>query len=29
MTGTEAELFAPLKGRAAFVRVEGGVLSPG
>ena len=29
MTGTEADLFAPLQGRAAFVRVEGGVLSPG
>ncbi len=24
MTGTEAELFAPLRGRAQFVRVEGG-----
>jgi len=29
MTGTEADLFTPLQGRAAFVRVEGGVLSPG
>lgn len=28
MTGTEADLFAPLKGRAAFVRVEGGELIP-
>jgi len=28
MTGTEAELFAPLRGRAAFVRVEGGTLTP-
>lgn len=28
MTGTEADLFAPLKGRAAFVRVEAGGLSP-
>lgn len=27
MTGTEAELFAPLRGRAQFVRVEGGVLT--
>ncbi|MFJ6025154.1 DNA replication/repair protein RecF [Brevundimonas sp. NPDC092305] len=26
MTGTEAELFAPLRGRAQFVRVEGGML---
>lgn len=26
MTGTEADLFAPLNGRAAFVRVEGGAL---
>ena len=26
MTGTEAELFDPLRGRAAFVRVEGGAL---
>lgn len=26
MTGTEAELFAPLRGRAGFVRVEGGAL---
>jgi DNA replication and repair protein RecF len=29
MTGTEADLFAPLGGRAAFVRVEGGALTPG
>ncbi len=29
MTGTEADLFAPLAGRAAFVRVEGGALVPG
>ena len=29
MTGTEAELFEPLVGRAAFVRVEGGALTPG
>ncbi len=29
MTGTEAELFEPLRGRAAFVRVEGGALSLG
>jgi DNA replication and repair protein RecF len=28
MTGTEADLFAPLQGRAAFVRVEGGELIP-
>jgi DNA replication and repair protein RecF len=28
MTGTEADLFAPLKGRAAFVRIEAGGLSP-
>lgn len=28
MTGTEAVLFAPLEGRAAFVRVEGGELIP-
>lgn len=28
MTGTEAELFAPLRGRAGFVRVEGGALVP-
>ena len=28
MTGTEADLFADLKGRAAFVRVEDGGLSP-
>lgn len=28
MTGTEADLFAPLNGRAAFVRVEGGELIP-
>ncbi|MBX9801502.1 MAG: DNA replication/repair protein RecF [Caulobacteraceae bacterium] len=27
MTGTEAELFAPLRGRAQFVRVEGGALT--
>lgn len=27
MTGTEAELFAPLRGRAEFVRVEGGTLT--
>ena len=27
MTGTEAELFAPLHGRAQFVRVEGGALT--
>ncbi|MDP3405099.1 MAG: DNA replication/repair protein RecF [Brevundimonas sp.] len=26
LTGTEAELFTPLRGRAAFVRVEGGAL---
>jgi DNA replication and repair protein RecF len=29
MTGTEADLFEPLVGRAAFVRVEGGALTPG
>ncbi len=29
MTGTEADLFAPLNGRAEFVRVEGGGLTPG
>lgn len=29
MTGTEAELFSPLQGRAAFVRVDGGALIPG
>lgn len=29
MTGTEAELFEPLAGRATFVRVEGGALTPG
>ncbi|WP_425991108.1 DNA replication/repair protein RecF [Brevundimonas sp. TWP2-3-2] len=29
MTGTEAELFEPLVGRATFVRVEGGALTPG
>ncbi|MBX9614383.1 MAG: DNA replication/repair protein RecF [Caulobacteraceae bacterium] len=29
LTGTEAELFTPLRGRAAFVRVEGGALTPG
>ena len=29
MTGTEAGLFEPLVGRAAFVRVEGGALTPG
>jgi DNA replication and repair protein RecF len=29
MTGTEAELFAPLVGRASFVRVEGGALTVG
>ncbi len=29
MTGTEADLFEPLLGRAAFVRVEGGALSVG
>ena len=29
MTGTEAALFEPLVGRAAFVRVEGGALTPG
>lgn len=29
MTGTEADLFDPLKGRAAFVRVEGGALKTG
>lgn len=28
MTGTEPELFAPLRGRAGFVRVEGGALVP-
>ncbi len=28
MTGTEAVLFAPLEGRAAFVRVEAGALQP-
>ena len=28
MTGTEAALFEPLVGRAAFVRVEGGALTP-
>ncbi len=27
MTGTEAELFSPLRGRAQFVRVEGGALT--
>ncbi|TPW06462.1 MAG: DNA replication and repair protein RecF, partial [bacterium] len=27
MTGTEAELFDPLRGRAQFVRVEGGALT--
>ena len=27
LTGTEAELFAPLRGRAQFVRVEGGALT--
>lgn len=27
MTGTEAELFTPLRGRAQFVRVEGGALT--
>src|SRR5690606_39776920 len=27
LTGTEAELFAPLRGRAQFVRVEGGGLT--
>ena len=27
LTGTEAELFAPLRGRAQFVRVEGGALA--
>ncbi|WP_372706799.1 DNA replication/repair protein RecF [Brevundimonas sp.] len=27
LTGTEAELFEPLRGRAAFVRVEGGALT--
>ena len=27
MTGTEADLFAPLRGRAQFVRVEGGALN--
>lgn len=27
MTGTEAQLFAPLRGRAQFVRVEGGALT--
>ncbi len=29
MTGTEAALFEPLVGRAAFVRVDGGALTPG
>lgn len=29
MTGTEADLFEPLAGRASFVRVEGGALTPG
>ncbi|OYX55349.1 MAG: DNA replication/repair protein RecF [Brevundimonas subvibrioides] len=29
MTGTEAGLFEPLVGRATFVRVEGGALTPG
>jgi DNA replication and repair protein RecF len=29
MTGTEAALFEPLAGRASFVRVEGGALTPG
>lgn len=29
MTGTEADLFEPLRGRAAFVRVEGGALNVG
>lgn len=29
MTGTEADLFAPLRGRAQFVRVEAGMLSDG
>jgi len=29
MTGTEAELFEPLVGRATFVRVEGGALTSG
>ena len=29
MTGTEADLFEPLVGRASFVRVEGGSLTPG
>ena len=29
MTGTEADLFEPLVGRASFVRVEGGALTPG
>ncbi|WP_298161301.1 DNA replication/repair protein RecF [Brevundimonas sp.] len=29
MTGTEAALFEPLIGRATFVRVEGGALTPG
>ncbi len=29
MTGTEADLFAPLASRASFVRVEGGALTPG
>ena len=29
MTGTEADLFEPLVGRASFVRVEGGTLTPG
>jgi DNA replication and repair protein RecF len=28
MTGTEPELFAPLRGRAGFIRVEGGALIP-
>ncbi|MBU1323790.1 MAG: DNA replication/repair protein RecF [Alphaproteobacteria bacterium] len=28
MTGTEPDLFAPLRGRAGFVRVEGGALVP-
>lgn len=29
LTGTEADLFSPLRGRAAFVRVEGGALTRG
>ena len=28
LTGTEVELFAPLQGRAGFVRVDGGALNP-